>query len=664
MSAQGSMTQEQRKALAAAALAENQRKLDSFNTKYKYVQHFTEEDVDSAKRARKQQNAAKSGVKTRSSSSGGFKRGHEGLGDPEQNSIHYIASNGPVGEEGRYNLKYCTTGVENAAQAIPAFFQSPPMVVGYASFVGLGQEGFKDDSIFKRKWSLIAVYGIRQKDENGNLTFKLDTAPLFSKNRHKIWKDNNPMDRKEKNEKTLTFEINSFYQHYLNAKKQVIRFVASDPEDIVFSAGGTRALNITANATILADKWAQSLRDQMKEERDIDGSSDIPDLEIPMWQKTQMYQDVLVRCKEPAVESLMGFPDDAKISVDQFKALLTSSYAEDIMKNKSEIKGVGMTRQEILNAALAQADAYVEANPDWEKRLFILKYDLPVWKSPADLKQEDRKAQVKSAHVKYTDIYNHIKAENPNANKWDIKKLADLEFIPIATRKENGYEWRYNMPEIRDHTRDPVPDLSFTDDMDFYTKMHFAFHPGATGSTHFMFDISLPTATSFDYSLKLKMTNYFEFMFPSRYRRGFSKNYEHLLAFGESRDEYQSYISISRELDTETKEKAPATSMPRHVEDDNPNVFQKPTGLEGGMHGMTNNPNIHINPTDAMLKEFMAMSNIVSEKQALANTKNLVESAPEDTPELIPDLFNENAAPAASSKPQSSGSQRKRGRGF
>lgn len=560
-------------------------------------------------------------------SSGGLRKGFTGLGDPTANKIHYIKPGADAGDQGRFNLKYCDANTSNASTSFPTFAQSPPFVIASSSFVGGGRENPKNDSVLERKFNLVALYGILKKDAEGNILDELDIYPIFPKNRSDIWKNNNPMGHTEKEKISLSYEINSFYKHYQALHMQIVRYFAADPDGVVFlPSGNERADNILKAAEEIADQWAEEKEEERKRQKETPEGTRIPKYSMKEWKKQRAYQIIAEHAKPDAIFKLMNSPDVCQIDEVQFKSLLISSYSEDIMKNKSKVvKGIGMTKSDVLKAAIEQADAYIAENPDWQKRLFTLRFVCPVWKMPSTVSEskEKRKQMTIDANSAYAKIMVEIKENNKSLKDWDAKKLADANFHAIAIRPP--FECKYNLPEIRDYTRELVPDYSFTEPSDKYTKMHFAFTPGTTCSLNFMVDISLPTTYSLAFGFKLKMAGCLEFMFPSRYKRGNENTFEHFLAFGESAKEYQSFIEIDNNLQNDKNAKKQRTNNNGVMDDDDPEIFggnNRLPGLEYGMNGMTENPQIRVDPNEEAMRDFAISAGLVSEQEVIQKQRD------------------------------------------
>lgn len=641
MAASSKLTPEQRR---AEAEAKNQELLLAFEKEVSFVPEKTTNNVRKEKLDKKNQAAA-----AKPKSSGGLRKGFEGLGDPEKNAIFYIKPSADAGDQGRFNLKLCDSETKNASTCFPTFFQSPPFVIAQSSFMGLGREKPKTDSVLERKFNLLALYGIFKKDENGNITNKLDVHPIFSKNRTDIWKNNNPMGHTEKEKISLSYEINAFHERYQAFHKQLVNYIASDPDKIVFvPVGNDRAVAILDGAREIADEYFERVREQMNDEILEKGSSKIPNYELKQWREKAPYKVVEQQAMPDAVFKLLGSPDVCTIEEVQFRSLLISSYSEDIMKNKSKtVKGVGMTNSDVLRAAIEQADNYIAENPDWKDRLFMLRFECPVWKFPAAIadSKEKRDALIAKANDTYKNILADVKEKNKNLKEWDIKKLADSNFYSLAIRPP--FECKYNLPDIRDCTRNIVPDYSFKEASDKYNKMHFAFTPGATVNLNFMVNISLPTAYSFPFAFKLTLAGCIEFMFPSRYKRGNENTFDHFLSFGETSNEFQTYVSVSTELENDKKNKKTRTDNNGIVDDDDPDIFggNKLVGLEGAMHGMTDNPQIRIDPNEEAIRDFVKSAGLVSEKQVIQKQS---EAAQSSTDELIDLPIIEQSKPATS----------------
>jgi hypothetical protein len=657
MSAQSNLTPEQFKAMQEA---KRQRLLGAFTTSYKPPDLKYTARLRAEKVASKQKKNAENGKKTSQTFSVGYKRGYDGLGDPEQFCIGYAASTNTTGkEEGRYALKYGPIG--SGAQSMPAFFQSAPFHIVWSNFVGGGPEVYGKDSVLKRKWTMMVAYCMLEYDpETESYTGNLDPWPIVSRYKQKKWKANDPMNRKEKLERTLKHEYTLFHRAYMNAKRQHIKWVAEDPEGIIFGPnGGKRAADIRSKAGSIADEWAQGVRNDMKmQQAQNNGESDIPDYEISEWRDQEIYQQILARAKEPAVEYYMSFPDEKKMNEEQFKSMYINACMEDIINNHHPtIRGEmleKMTKEEVLAAAIKEADEYIAQHPGCNEHVFTLTFDCPVWKAPAELnkKPEEKKKLIENAQAAYADIIAKIKAEQPNIEDRALKKLADINFVPIATTKP--YDFKYNMPKIMDRTRKgEVRDLTFTvGSNDVYEKMHFAFLPNTMATFHFMLDFSLPVATSFDYGLKLKMVGVMEFMFPAVYLRKMSNNMDHFLNFGQSPEEYQTFMAVNMATDKEDKSKT--TTLGDDGED--PNLYTRNTTGFNGQFGMTNDKNILINPQEYIIDDFMTENGISTEKQSIAKTK-VAPTPNEGNDDEESALFD---SPAASS--YSTSSVRKRGK--
>lgn len=560
-------------------------------------------------------------------SSGGLRKGFAGLGDPTVNKIHYIKPGADAGDQGRFNLKYCDANTSNASTSFPMFAQSPPFVIATSSFVGGGRENPKNDSVLERKFNLVALYGILKKDEEGNILDELDIYPIFPKNRSDIWKNNNPMGHTEKEKISLSYEINSFYKHYQALQMQIVRYFAADPDGVVFlPKGNDRADAILKVTEEIADDWAEKKEEERQKQKRETGESRIPKYTPKQWKEQRAWHIIAEHAKPDAVFKLMNSPDVCQIDEVQFKALLISSYSEDIMKNKSkEVKGIGMTKSDVLKAAIEQADNYIAENPDWQKRLFTLRYVCPVWKMPTTVSEsKDKRTQmINDAKSEYARITANIKENNKSLKEWDVKKIADANFHAVAIRPP--FECKYNLPEIRDFTREPVPDYSFTEPSDQFTKMHFAFTPGTTCSLNFMVDISLPTTYSLAFGFKLKMAGCLEFMFPTRYKRGNENTFEHFLAFGETAKEYQSFIEIDNNLTKEKSAKRQKTNSNGIMDDEDPTIFSgnnRLPGLEYGMNGMTENPQIRIDPNEEAIRDFAISAGLVSEQEVIQKQRD------------------------------------------
>lgn len=478
------------------------------------------------------------------------------LGDPGF-KFHYSVSKDP--NDRKYNIKYAKVTTQKPDEEMPIFFKCPPGVILESSMEGLGPETAVTDSILTRKFKLVIAYGVFKLQQIPNpdnpsemievITNEIDPFPIWSKwmaDQHYL---QNPFDREDDYQRKITWEIQTFYDNMQKIIAQAGDFIINDTDDII--KGTARYSSFDDYAKNKQSEWASKQRQSYLDEVDQFGySKHYPALEESQWKVTHMGKAKYLKSQVQKLNMDMTLPTDSKMSDNTatLRTVLTNSFLFDFIKTPA---GSGKSRIALLQRAYEMADEFIEKNPNLLNRLATIRFERSVWKSPKDLPNADREAQVKAAAAEYDNFKAQIKSENPNLDSREIKKLADEQILPFILEK---LKWKHNIPEVRNfHGRPPVEKNHLTK-LDSILKPYASLAIGTFVMLTFMNNFSIPKADTMAFGLKLSIIGKIHQSFGASVTH-VPTNVERTIKSGMTTEDYENSFADFLTLTEQMKEK-------------------------------------------------------------------------------------------------------------
>lgn len=425
------------------------------------------------------------------------------LGTPQCRFIYIPAPSGTTPAPRKYTIRYIETASAEPAQAKPVFQQIPPGIVASHSIFGLGNKTDQNDVPLNRKFNLVTIHGLFKKDENGVLTDEIDTYPVFSHFHEDDWYLKNPYNRPAEEDRSLKSEIERCFRNVNNTLDQAANFLVNETDIVIDCA--TRGQTISDKANLGAAAWIRSMCRRYKA-----GDPDVPvDLDDDEWKLTEQYQqEVLPNAKLYAIKAIMSNPTVYEVKVDKFRLVLINSYLHDLKRTSA---GRGKNEQEQQDMAIQMADEFIEANPDWEERLAILRFERKVWQPSEKVKNDLAEQEtIKTAVTQqYGRIVEKIKKKHPGLNDYQLQRKADEVLVEFIDRK---FKWVYNFPKIVDNQGREILEPTHVKPMDKYTKPHYGLSIGTLVTFNFMVNLSVPTSATTPYGLKFNFFGFVQFI--------------------------------------------------------------------------------------------------------------------------------------------------------
>lgn len=466
-----------------------------------------------------------------------FKPRKQTKGSDELGSSEYKFYKGAMKDGAmKFNISYIPADSSKPSDELPLFNQTPPGVILSHSFVGLGYKVPKKDIPLNRKFLLTLIFGLYVKDENGNLTDKIQTKGIFSQYYTDLWFVKNPYGRDSDEKRTLEYEVNKFFENIRNTEDQAADFLLNQ-SDIIDDCP-QRLQAILDKAQLFGHNWIEEINERRKED------PSIPKLSSKEWEQTPEYKSfVFPQSKISAIKNIMSSSNAVNVNDERFKIILINSALFDL---KHTGIGVGKSDKEREALAVAFAEKFIEDNPDWKERVAVVKFERKVWQPPVTLKNKmDEIEEIKDqVTTKYSQIEAQIKQEDAAITDEDLKLKADKVLADYIISHQ---KWIYNFPEIYKHDGTKVTDPLHTDNSHLYTKPNYALNPGNMISINFLVNLSVPTSKDTPYGLKFTCFGYILSFTLSEYFPEYKKKIN-TIDFGDETEAYVRGAEVYRQM--------------------------------------------------------------------------------------------------------------------